>query len=546
MAGAVTFHAFVIHSILTNIAINSIIIATAAFGVMLMLLRVRDIRSEWQIFESFVSSRSAEQSAGKSLVSGLILRLQQIRLSRHASVIEQGQVQETLDHMQEVLDSRQEAAQYVVGLMIALGLLGTFIGLLETLIAVGDLIGGFAKADTSQNIDQALVQLIGTLQYPLTAMGTAFSASMFGLLCSLMLGIMLLSVRAFQADFMQFSRAMTEGMIAEATPAASTEMEADHALLLSRMAELQRLHQALQGEVRALTRQGADNEMRISQLLAGMERFVSINEKSAQNAESMNAHLASLPALIQLTDRMGHSVEQLAGTVVHAQRQSDLQQQSLAQTLIKHLSLLVAQVETAYGEHARQSHQLFSEMLEQRISAVEVRNAEADIAQQAVMHQHAIFERIFNAISPQEPYLLGPCLQDNLARMESLRAEQSMLLTGLAAALKSGELRRDQVVSAGTGPRLSAGQCQIVALARSLSEDPQVFLLDEPTAGVDGETEAKLVDAVDQLTRGKTVILATHSLALLKKMDRIVMLERGKVVASGSPERLLQPAKGQA
>jgi len=243
--------------------------------------------------------------------------------------------------------------------------------------------------------------------------------------------------------------------------------------------------------------------MRISQLLAGMERFVSINEKSAQNAESMNAHLTSLPALIQLTDRMGHSVEQLAGTVVHAQRQSDLQQQSLAQTLIKHLSLLVAQVETAYGEHARQSHQLFSEMLEQRISAVEVRNAEADIAQQAVMHQHAIFERIFNAIS-------------------------------------------DQVVSAGTGPRLSAGQCQIVALARSLSEDPRVFLLDEPTAGVDGETEAKLVDAVDQLTRGKTVILATHSLALLKKMDRIVVLERGKVVASGTPERLLQPATGQA
>ncbi|WP_159355264.1 peptidase domain-containing ABC transporter [Methylovorus glucosotrophus] len=147
---------------------------------------------------------------------------------------------------------------------------------------------------------------------------------------------------------------------------------------------------------------------------------------------------------------------------------------------------------------------------------------------------------------PQEPYLLGPCLQDNLARMDSLRAEQAMLLTGLAAALKSGELRRDQVVSAGMGPRLSAGQCQIVVLARSLSEDPRVFLLDEPTAGVDGETEAKLVDAVDQLTRGKTVILATHSLALLKKMDRIVVLERGKVVASGTPERLLQPATGQA
>jgi len=137
---------------------------------------------------------------------------------------------------------------------------------------------------------------------------------------------------------------------------------------------------------------------------------------------------------------------------------------------------------------------------------------------------------------------MGPSLQDNLPHMGSPRAEQSLLLTGLAAALKSGELRRDQLMSSGAGLRLSAGQCQIVALARSLSEDPQVFLLDEPTAGVDGETEAKLVEALDTLTRGKTVVLATHSLSLLRRMDRIVVLERGKVVASGPPERLLQPA----
>lgn len=115
-------------------------------------------------------------------------------------------------------------------------------------------------------------------------------------------------------------------------------------------------------------------------------------------------------------------------------------------------------------------------------------------------------------------------------------------MTGLAAALNSGELRRDQSLSAASGVRLSAGQCQIVALARSLSEDPQVFLLDEPTAGVDGETEAKLMEAVDVLTRGKTVVLATHSLPLLKKMDRIIVLERGRIVAAGASERLLQPA----
>ena len=146
------------------------------------------------------------------------------------------------------------------------------------------------------------------------------------------------------------------------------------------------------------------------------------------------------------------------------------------------------------------------------------------------------------AYKPQVPFLMGPTLQDNLGHQQSWRAEESFRLTGLAAALKSGELRRDQPLSAAGGPRLSAGQCQIIALARSLSEDAPAFLLDEPTAGVDGETEAKLVDAVDTLTRGKTVILATHSLPLLRKMDRIVVLERGKIIANGPPDRLLQPA----
>jgi len=402
VVGAAIFHEFVIHSILTNIVINSIIIGAAAFGAMLMLLRLKDIRSEWQVFEQFVSRIQVNQSpisTSHCLVSRLISRIQQIRHSRHASVMEQRQLQEALEHMEHVLDSRQEAAQYVVGLMIALGLLGTFIGLLETLVAVGDLIGGFGKADSSQNMDQALVQLIGTLRYPLTAMGTAFSASMFGLLCSLTLGIMLLSVRAFQVQFMQFARGVTESSIADVISLASVEGGGDETVVLSRMAELQRVQQALQGDVRALASQGLSNEARLSQLLSGMDKYISLNEKAAQNAEAITVHLASLPALIQLTDRLGHSVQQLAGTVMHAQRQSDLQQQSLGQSMISQLTTLGSQVERAYAEHARHTHTIFAEMLEQRLSAIELRSVEADSAQKALLQQHEMFERICNVIS---------------------------------------------------------------------------------------------------------------------------------------------------
>lgn len=143
---------------------------------------------------------------------------------------------------------------------------------------------------------------------------------------------------------------------------------------------------------------------------------------------------------------------------------------------------------------------------------------------------------------PQDPVIIGPTLQDDLAPLQGGRAEQALMHTGLAALLRSGEMRRDQILSSSAGQPLSGGQRQIVALARALACDAQIFLLDEPTSGVDAETEAKLTDAVDQLTRDRTVVIATHSTAILSKMDKIIVLERGKVVACGSPELLLRPS----
>lgn len=147
------------------------------------------------------------------------------------------------------------------------------------------------------------------------------------------------------------------------------------------------------------------------------------------------------------------------------------------------------------------------------------------------------------AYKPQDPIIMGPTLQDDLASFQGDRAEQALLQTGLAAMLRDGEMRRDQVLSSRAGQPLSGGQRQIVALARALASDAQIFLLDEPTSGVDAETEARLTQAVDQLTRGRTVVIATHSTTILNKMDKIVVLDRGKVVAYGPPEQLLTPSR---
>jgi ATP-binding cassette subfamily B protein/ATP-binding cassette subfamily C protein LapB len=144
---------------------------------------------------------------------------------------------------------------------------------------------------------------------------------------------------------------------------------------------------------------------------------------------------------------------------------------------------------------------------------------------------------------PQEPVTIGPTLQDNLAHLTGERAEQAMSQTGLADMLRNGEMRRDQVLSSNGGQPLSSGQRQIVALTTTLASDAMVFLLDEPTSGVDSETEARLADAVDKLTRNRTVIIATHSMALINKMDKVLVLERGKVIAYGPREQLLRPTR---
>jgi len=89
------------------------------------------------------------------------------------------------------------------------------------------------------------------------------------------------------------------------------------------------------------------------------------------------------------------------------------------------------------------------------------------------------------------------------------------------------------------GARLSTGQRQRLTLARAILKEPQILLLDEPTASLDAETEERLVSRLAEWGRGRSVLLVTHRLSTARLADRVVFLERGKVVESGAPEELL-------
>ncbi len=158
-----------------------------------------------------------------------------------------------------------------------------------------------------------------------------------------------------------------------------------------------------------------------------------------------------------------------------------------------------------------------------------VRVGEADLAD---LDPDAWRERI--AWVPQRPHLFAGSIAENVrigcrgASMERIKAACSRAgLDRVEAGLGCGV----ETVLGDSGAGLSAGERQRVALARAFLRDAPLLLLDEPTANLDGETEAQVIESVRELCQGRTVMLVAHRPALLEMADRVVTLGALEVVA---------------
>ncbi len=136
----------------------------------------------------------------------------------------------------------------------------------------------------------------------------------------------------------------------------------------------------------------------------------------------------------------------------------------------------------------------------------------------------------------QNAALFHGTLRDNirLARPDAgedavARAAEAARVLAFSEGLENG---LDTVIGEG-GAGFSRGQAQRVALARAFLKDAPVLLLDEPTAGLDSENERLVSEGIERLSRGRTLVMATHRLRHLRRMDRIVVLAAGRVVAQG-------------
>ena len=89
------------------------------------------------------------------------------------------------------------------------------------------------------------------------------------------------------------------------------------------------------------------------------------------------------------------------------------------------------------------------------------------------------------------------------------------------------------------GVKLSGGQRQRIALARAILKDAPVLVLDEATSALDSEVEASIQIALEHVMEGKTVLAIAHRLSTIAHMDRIVVLDEGRIVEEGTHETLL-------
>ncbi|NOD28666.1 ABC transporter transmembrane domain-containing protein [Ruegeria atlantica] len=146
------------------------------------------------------------------------------------------------------------------------------------------------------------------------------------------------------------------------------------------------------------------------------------------------------------------------------------------------------------------------------------------------------------ALVPQDPVIFAASARENIrfGRLDASDAEVEAAARAAAAhdfiaALPQGY---DSFVGE-RGVMLSGGQKQRIAIARAILRDAPVLLLDEATSALDAESERAVQGAVDKMRAGRTTLIVAHRLATVKKADRIVVLEEGRIVAQGSHEDLV-------
>jgi ATP-binding cassette, subfamily B, bacterial len=147
------------------------------------------------------------------------------------------------------------------------------------------------------------------------------------------------------------------------------------------------------------------------------------------------------------------------------------------------------------------------------------------------------------SVVPQDISLLHRSVMENIRYGRPDASDAEVLAAAAAARCDEFIAKLPEGLSTIVGDRgvkLSGGQRQRIAIGRAFLKDASILLLDEATSALDVESEEMIRDALERLMRGRTVVAIAHSLPTLRSFDRIVVLQDGRVVEDGDPDKLMQ------
>ena len=144
---------------------------------------------------------------------------------------------------------------------------------------------------------------------------------------------------------------------------------------------------------------------------------------------------------------------------------------------------------------------------------------------------------------PQEPTMFNRTIAENIAYgREGANIHEIKQAAHFASAdkfINSTEKKYDSYVG-DRGIKLSGGQRQRIAIARAFLKNAPILILDEATSALDSETEIAIQSSFDKLSLGHTTIAIAHRLSTLRNMDKIIVLDKGKIIEAGSHNALLK------
>ncbi len=269
----------IINAFGANPWLNGMILGVLLFGIVFIVRQVLLIAPEVAWLEGFQRGQATSGNPPK-LLAPMVAMLGERRGRLSLSALATRSI---LDGIQARLDESQEISRYLIGLLVFLGLLGTFWGLLLTVASVGDAVGSLSVGGT--DVTQLFSQLKSGLERPLAGMGTAFSSSLFGLSGSLVLGFLELQAGQANNRFFQDLEEWLSGVtrLGSGGPAGDSEQPVPAYI----QALLEQTADGLENLQRTLAR-GEEGRMQAnSNLLALTERLTTLTDQMRANQNLM-------------------------------------------------------------------------------------------------------------------------------------------------------------------------------------------------------------------------------------------------------------------